>query len=217
METSMEAIGTSFAVHPLKTIADAGENENQLRFIKKGDKSKLPESLAVNVPVSVQTVQIEEWVQNPQIAEYVQAKIQELQHSVIQDRVIAGRRTVTANDFGLDSCAEWLELNTSIQLTPGKVGEWFASSLRMNLEIICGEKLGIGSQPTEAESLKLAQHIACFRANVLKLAGRGQFTELQRDQVRKALMLADDSPMRAALLDKLDGKQLAEDEALMML
>lgn len=142
------------------------------RIIRKNTK-ETPNAVsqAVFVPAPIDSAA---WMGNQVIAEAVQNYMQGLQDKCIRAVLDSGRNIITDTDISMDAVASYLEENdeTLGRLSKDSITEWYNKEVSDTLTLAFADKLGIGDNPTDAETKKLDQlnnqYLACFQ----KLAGK---------------------------------------------
>lgn len=144
---------------------------------------------------------------------HIRGMLESVQKSIVRemlDSLVNGSVHSVGNaDISLEACIEYLESSDeSGRLTKESVGNWFDSSIATSLAVALADKLGIGTEPTDAESTKVMAIIAAFRRDVSALAGgKTNYPPVIAVQLKKALAYAPNDDVIAskfvARLDKM--------------
>lgn len=143
------------------------------KLIKKGDNSKLPESLAVEVPA---LGSIASYMQQPVIADAVAEFIASLQDAYIKSRAVAGATGIQYSELNAVKLAEFVATSEDSgrvgQLSSERITAWFEAEARDLLLVALSERLGITETATEQEIKRLEQIANQTRDNLAKLASK---------------------------------------------
>lgn len=188
------------------------------RLIKKGENSKLPESLAVEVPSLTSLIS---YLQQPAIADYLLGAAEKLQDAYIKSVLESGRQQVQFSELDAPAIAVWLATSEEGgklgQLSEEKIVNWFQSEARELLVVALADRLGISdADATEADVKRLEQVANQLRDNLKKLASRKPvvFDARVKDALNWALnVVGIEDAVAARLQEKLNVVVKEEDFA----
>lgn len=162
------------------------------KLIKKGENSKLPESLAVTVPV---TTSITDYVAVPAIADYMLDCLHKLQDAAIKAKAEAGAKVVEFSVITPAALAEYLASDASGirmgQLSSERIVQWFNTSARDAVMVALANRLGLPDDASDADVKRLEQIANQMRDNLAKLASKKPVAF--DDRVKSALNYGLDS------------------------
>ena len=143
------------------------------KLIKKGDNSKLPESLAVEVPAALN---VSECLTHSVLADAVAEYLATLQDAQIKAMAIAGIKTVQYSELTAANLAQFVATSDDSgrigQLSNERITNWFEAEARDNLIVALAERLGISKTATDAEVKRLEQIANQTRDNLAKLSSK---------------------------------------------
>lgn len=218
--TTLTNLNTTLA-QPLQSAAfiqmqDAGKSKKLsagnrwCKLIKKGTNSKLAESLAVEVPASIN---ITECLTHSVLADAVSEYLQTLQDSQIKALAVSGVKIVQYSELTVANLAQFVstsEDNGRIgQLSTERIVAWFEAEARDNLIVSLADRLGISETASDAEVKRLEQIANQTRDNLAKLSSKKpvQFDARVLAALNWALdvtIAGDVSGMNDRLRDKLN-------------
>lgn len=180
------------------------------KLIKKGDNSKLPESLAVEVPA---TLNVTACMQHNVLAEAVAEYLATLQDAQIKAMAIAGTREVKYSELTAEKLAQFVATSEDSgrigQLSAERIASWFEAEARDNLIVALADRLGISESASDAEVKRLEQIANQTRDNLAKLSSKKpvHFDARVLAALNWALdvtVVGDTAGMNARLRDKLN-------------
>jgi hypothetical protein len=143
------------------------------KLIKKGTNSKLPESIAVEVPAALN---VSEYMQQGVIADAVAEYIASLQDAQIKALAIAGAKTIQYSQLTAESLAQFVATSEDSgrigQLSTERIINWFEADARDILIVALAERLGISETASDAEVKRLEQIANQTRDNLAKLSSK---------------------------------------------
>jgi len=145
------------------------------KLIKKGENSKLAESVAVEVPDN--SYYFGEIINShPAIATYLQAAMKALKDGAIKALIVAGAKDVKYSELSLDKlnvfAASENEANGNGHISSDRITAWFDASLRDLWIVALANKLGISDTATDADIKRLEQIANQTRDNLAKLSSK---------------------------------------------
>lgn len=178
------------------------------KLIKKGENSKLGQSVAIEVP-ALTAAQAAAMMQNAGIKAAVHAYLEELENIYIKSRAIAGAASIQYSEITPDNIAAAIaESGEALgQLSGERITNWFESDARELLIVALADRLGLSDTATEQDIKRLEQIANQTRDNLVKLASRKPV--IFDDRVKQALNWALDvtdsgDSLSARLRDKLN-------------
>jgi len=143
------------------------------KLIKKGDNSKLPESLAVEVPAALNVAAC---MSHNVLAEAVAEYLATLQDAQIKAMAIAGSKTVQYSDLTPEALALFVATSEDSgrigQLSSERITGWFEAEARDLLIVALADRLGISESASDAEVKRLEQIANQTRDNLAKLSSK---------------------------------------------
>lgn len=143
------------------------------KLIKKGENSKLPMSVAVEVPV---LRSIAAYMEQGAIVEAVTEYIASLQDAYIKSRAVAGALSIQYSELTPGVLAEFLATSEDSgrigQLSSERITTWFEADARDLLIVALADRLGIAENATDAEVKRLEQIANQTRDNLAKLSSK---------------------------------------------
>lgn len=192
------------------------------KLIKKGENSKLPQSLAIEVPMLTDAA-MNDWLANATIRASVLAHIEGLRDSWLKEQASNGNMTVQYADITVDAVAAHVLASARSgglgQLSEASIAQYFEDNMREMLIVAFADRLGMSDTVSDAEVRKLEQLCNSTRDNLKKLASKKPVAFDER--VRRALEWALDTTntgdtMHTRLVAKLNN-QVSEDDMLAVL
>ena len=179
------------------------------KLIKKGENSKLPSSIAVEVPASLN---VAAYMQQSIVAEAVAEYIASLQDAQIKAMAVSGALQVQYSDLTPAKLAEFLATSEDSgrigQLSSERITSWFESDMRELLIVSLADRLGLSDTATDSDVKRLEQIANQTRDNLAKLASKKpvQFDERVKNALNWALdsSSSSDDTMATRLRDKLN-------------
>lgn len=106
------------------------------------------------------------------LAPYVIEYLQGVQDKIVRERIDAGAGSIGMDEISIAGCIEYLDSNSeSGRLTKETVAAWFNDTIAEPLAVILADRLGVSSEPTDAESNKILAVVDAFKGKVAALAG----------------------------------------------
>jgi len=143
------------------------------KLIKKGTNSKLPESVAVEVPAALN---VADYMKQGAIAEAVTEYLGNLQDSYIKSLAVAGVKEVKYSELNAEVLAHFLATSEDSgrigQLSSERITNWFESDARDLLIVALADRLGISESAGDAEVKRLEQIANQTRDNLAKLSSK---------------------------------------------
>lgn len=142
-----------------KTITD---KDNPLCGVKRPSKC-----------VSLPLVSVGDVVDNvAALAPMIVETLHGIQDKIVRERVDMGASSISMEEISIAACIEYFESNNeSGRLTKESVATWFDETIGESLAVTLADKLGITSEPTNAESEKILAVVNAFKDKVSSLAG----------------------------------------------
>lgn len=201
----------SAAVVPMDSIKGKAVSAGNrwCKLIKKGENSKLRESVAVEIP-AVMAIPADA-LQVPAIHDYLLEAYEQLRNETVKARVIAGDSIIAYSALSLDSLAATAtalnEVSGIGQLSEERIKSWFDADARELVLIALADKLGVSDTATPEDMKRLEQSANQMRDNLAKLSSRKPVHF--DDRVKKALNFALDAAdtgdsITSRLRDKLN-------------
>lgn len=178
------------------------------KLIKKGENSKLKESIAVEVPAW--NTHLADVAAYDALNEYLHSCMDSLVDAYVKSRAITGALSVQYDEFALDRlntfAAEYNASEGIGQLSEERISHWFDKECREIYVVALAEHLGISETATDAEVKRLEQLANGVRGNLMKLASKKpiMLDDAVRKMLTRALEITDTGDsMTVRLLDKL--------------
>lgn len=216
-DTLATALNSAVFVPMDSSKGKAVSNGNRwCKLIKKGENSKLPQSLAIEVPEF--NSKLETLQQYPALVTYLGAAMETLADNYIKSRAVAGASGISYSELALDKLAAFAqtenESNGIGQLSEEKIKSWFDADARDNVLVALADRLGVTETATEADVKRLEQIANQMRDNLAKLSSKKpvQFDERVKNALNMALdSVAEDDVIAGKLRDKLNMTVNADD------
>lgn len=180
---------------------------------KKNDATyKRPVTRSVSVP------QITLTIQPDVIRDALQAAYYDLQDQVIREIVVSSldagmqaadgtlkKIVIDSNQISLEACAAfYARKSIGTKLSKDMLASWFDSDLATQLELALISALKLPEQPAPEEQAKLDAAVKQHRNLIVSLAApTASLPDHITKQLQRAVNLADDSPVKTTLSDKL--------------
>lgn len=180
-----------------------------IRWKQTTDKPKVPSARCVSVPKLVLTVA-------PAIlAEAIQSAYEDMQDSLVRSIVEAQlEKDPNTNTFTFSEdlvneaavAAFQAEKNGPGRLSTERLNNWFDTSLSEALYVAIANKLGLGDEPSKADTAKVTKAVDQHKKLIAGLsAPKAHLPANIAEQLEKAVSLAsdDDTKIKSVLLAKL--------------
>lgn len=181
------------------------------KLIKKGENSKLPESLAVEVPYF--TASLDEVAKYPALNDYLMNAMESLVNGLVRSRAEAGALSVQYSELGLAQLAEFAATENAANgighMSEERIKQWFEQDARELLLVALADRLGVSDTATEQDVKRLEQIANQTRDNLAKLSSKKpvQFDERVRNALNWALDVTDiGDSFTLRMRDKLNAK-----------
>lgn len=182
------------------------------KLIKKGENSKLGQSVAVEVP-ALRASQLDSYMAQGAIADAVLEYVQSLQDAYIKSRAVAGAASIQYSELTPELLGVFLATSEESgrigQLSVERITNWFTAEARELLIVALADRLGIADTATPQEVTKLEQLANQTRDNLAKLASKKpvQFDERVKAALLWALEVTDSGDsITPRLVEKLTAK-----------
>ena len=143
------------------------------KLIKKGENSKLPESVAVEVPAALN---VSSYMAQSVVAEAVAEYIASLQDAQIKALAVAGAKQVNYSELTPEKLAAFLATSEDSgrigQLSSDRIVAWFNTEARDILIVALADRLGISDTASDSEVKRLEQIANQTRDNLAKLSSK---------------------------------------------
>jgi len=143
------------------------------KLIKKGTNSKLPESLAVEVPAALDVTAC---MKHNVLAEAVAEYLATLQDAQIKSLAVSGVKTVEYSELTTEKLAQFVATSEDSgrigQLSTERITGWFEAEARDLLIVALADRLGISESASDAEVKRLEQIANQTRDNLAKLSSK---------------------------------------------
>lgn len=184
------------------------------KLIKKGENSKLVQSLAVEIPaVTALPSNL-----TPAVAAYLVEAYEQLRNEAVKARAIAGDAVFQyswLSSENLEVTAVSLNESSGIgQLSEERIKSWFDTDARELVVVALADKLGVSDTATDADVKRLEQIANQMRDNLAKLSSRKpvHFDDRVKNALNMALDAADTGDsITARLRDKLNSSVAGDD------
>jgi len=150
---------------------------------------------------------------------HILTMLQGAQNECLRSVFLAGEKEITSEECGMQAAVNYLDAEAKgTRLTGEDVKAWFAGEVEEHLTVVFADKLGIGEEPTEAQSKRLQQYVNSFREGFATLAsGKTRFSPKNAEIYRNLLIGAgaDDSLIGARFAQRLHEMQNASEDDMM--
>lgn len=181
------------------------------KLIKKGENSKLPESLAVEVPQF--NAKLETLQQYPALVDYLQNAMEALVNNLVRSRAEAGAASINYSELSIEKLAEFAAQENAAagigHMSEERIKQWFEQDARELLLVALADRLGVSDTATEQDVKRLEQIANQTRDNLAKLSSKKpvQFDERVRNALNWALDVTDTGDtFTGRMRDKLNAK-----------
>ena len=189
-----------------KEKALAGQRLSKVTYKTDKESGVKKDSKCVSVPLVTASEVIENVVAlAPLVADWLQS----VQDKMIRERVEAGAAVITSEEIGISAVVAYMEASgdsTGNRLTKEVVSEWFEGNVAEELAMVLAEKMGVSSEPTDAESAQILKVVDTFRDKVAALAGgKTQYPAALAVSLKKCVEMAPAGcSLRGKFLARLD-------------
>jgi hypothetical protein len=181
------------------------------KLIKKGENSRLPESLAVEVPsFSHSLASLEQY---PALVDYLQASMDSLINSLVKARAEAGALSINYAELAIEKLAEFAAAENASNgighMSEERIKSWFENDARELLLVALADRLGVSETATAQDVTRLEQIANQTRDNLAKLSSKKpvQFDERVKNALNWALDVTDTGDtFTVRMRDKLNAK-----------
>ena len=178
INTSSQVAGFSSGI--FKPMADCKPEAGQvaLRCIKKGENSKLAESVAIAVPMLAQDA-IASAAEFPLLASVMRAAIEKVRQDYVFAKAASGVKVVQFAELEFSNLESWLQSQVAsiVKFDAAAITAWYKSQVEEFATVILAQRLGMDiDNISEEELIKLDQISAQFRDNFAKATGKGRIT-----------------------------------------
>lgn len=180
-------------------------------YWKTGKDGVKKESKSVSIPViELNSITASE---RTLLEPYLVEMLQTVQGKIIRERIESGASTILGAEISVASCIQYLESNvsdtesgSSVRLTKESLATWFDLALADKLMLVLADKLGVSSDPTAEEVVKIDSILAEFKGKIGSLAsGAVKLDKKLAISIKNAVSLAgEDDVIAVKLASKLD-------------
>lgn len=219
--SSTHAVQDYVSVGSNKTAPLSGQRLAKVTYKVNDETGIKPDSKCVSIPV-IGWEEVQPYVSV--LSGVILAAVHNAQDKIVRELVEAGKTEIEGDSIKLEAVIEAMIAKSSGRITGEVIRGWFKESLQEPLMLAFASKLGIAdnASPTAAQEKKLEQVLKSYEDSFSKLAsGAATFTQLQKDNMLKALdLIADDSnddPLVDRFIARLSKEAKSEEELLMSL
>ncbi len=165
---------------------------------KRGDKARIPYSMAVAVPEFTRKDIAEAIAKYPNLVDEFIRTLYAAQREIIMTLAAAGTKTLQYSDITLDKVAASVKPKESAaKLSKDAIISWYSSQADV-MAVAIASRLGVSESPTDADMSRISMVSAQVRDNLAKLAAPNVSYD---SRVKDSLNWALDSIIAAELDD----------------
>lgn len=215
---NIHAVQPYVSVGSNKTAPLSGQRLSKITYKVNKETGIKPDSKCVSIPV-IGWNEVQPYIST--LSAVIVDMVHQAQDKIVRELVEAGKTEVSDNDIRLEAVIDSMIAESNGRITGEVIRAWFSDALKEPLLIAFASKLGIpeDKSPTAEQEKKLQQVLKGYEDSFSKLAsGAATFTQLQRDNMLKALDLVDsDDAMKERFISRLNKEPKKEEDLLMSL